>query len=44
MIRELHEERGLTSVIVTHNEKIAAQCDEVWKMTGGNLAADSTGG
>jgi lipoprotein-releasing system ATP-binding protein len=37
MIRELHEERGLTSVIVTHNEKIAAQCDEVWEMEGGKL-------
>jgi lipoprotein-releasing system ATP-binding protein len=37
MIRELHEERGLTSVIVTHNEKIAAQCDEVWEMEGGRL-------
>jgi len=37
MIRELHSERGLTSVIVTHNEKIAAQCDEVWQMEGGRL-------
>jgi lipoprotein-releasing system ATP-binding protein len=37
MIRELHGERGLTSVIVTHNEKIAAQCDEVWEMGGGRL-------
>jgi lipoprotein-releasing system ATP-binding protein len=37
MIRELHEERGLTSVIVTHNEKIASQCDEVWEMEGGKL-------
>jgi lipoprotein-releasing system ATP-binding protein len=37
MIRELHEERGLTSLIVTHNEKIAAQCDEVWEMEGGRL-------
>jgi lipoprotein-releasing system ATP-binding protein len=37
MIRELHEERDLTSVIVTHNEKIAAQCDEVWEMGGGRL-------
>jgi lipoprotein-releasing system ATP-binding protein len=37
MIRELHGERGLTSVIVTHNEKIAAQCDEVWEMEGGKL-------
>ena len=39
MIRELHEERGLTSVIVTHNEKIASQCDEVWEMEGGRLVS-----
>jgi ABC-type lipoprotein export system ATPase subunit len=38
MIRELHAERGLTSIIVTHNEKIAVQCDEVWEMSGGTLA------
>lgn len=38
MIRELHQERGLTSVIVTHNEKLAVQCDEVWEMGSGVLA------
>ena len=32
MIRELHRERGLTSVIVTHNERIAVQCNEVWEL------------
>ena len=37
MIRELHAERGLTSAIVTHNEKLASQCDEVWVMEGGRL-------
>jgi lipoprotein-releasing system ATP-binding protein len=37
VIRELHAERGLTSVIVTHNEKIAVQCDEVWELDAGNL-------
>lgn len=37
MIRELHAERGLTSIIVTHNEKLAAQCDETWEMGGGRL-------
>jgi len=37
MIRELHAERGLTSVIVTHNERLAAQCDETWEMGGGRL-------
>jgi lipoprotein-releasing system ATP-binding protein len=37
MIRELHVERGLTSILVTHNEKLAAQCDEIWKMEAGRL-------
>ncbi len=35
MLRELHSERGLTSVIVTHNERIAVQSDEVWEMDAG---------
>ena len=35
MIRELHAERGLTSVIVTHNERLAVQCDEVWELEAG---------
>ena len=38
MIRELHAERGLTSIIVTHNEKLAAQCDEIWEMEAGKTA------
>ena len=37
MIRELHAERGLTSILVTHNDKLAAQCDEVWEMGAGKL-------
>jgi lipoprotein-releasing system ATP-binding protein len=35
MVRSLHTERGLTSVIVTHNDRIAAQCDEIWEMDAG---------
>lgn len=38
MIRELHSERGLTSVIATHNDKIASQCDEVWELNEGVFA------
>ena len=37
MIRELHAEKALTSVLVTHNEKLAVQCDEVWQLEGGAL-------
>ena len=35
IFRELHRERDLTSVIVTHNERIAVQCDEVWELEAG---------
>jgi lipoprotein-releasing system ATP-binding protein len=37
MIRELHHENELTSVIVTHNEKLAVQCDEVWELDAGKF-------
>ena len=37
VIRALHSERGLTSVIVTHNEKIAAKCDQIWQIDKGKL-------
>ena len=37
MFRELHRERDLTSVIVTHNERIAVQCDEVWELDAGRF-------
>ncbi len=32
LIRELHLLEGLTSIIVTHNEKIAARCDRVFRL------------
>ncbi|PYS42833.1 MAG: lipoprotein-releasing system ATP-binding protein LolD [Acidobacteria bacterium] len=35
MLRELHRERDLTSIIVTHNERIAVRCDEVWELDAG---------
>lgn len=38
MIRELHAEKKLTSVLVTHNERIALQCDEVWELDAGMFA------
>ena len=37
VIRGLHSERSLTSVIVTHNEKIAAKCDQIWQIDKGKL-------
>jgi lipoprotein-releasing system ATP-binding protein len=37
VVRELHAERGLTSIIVTHNEKIASRCPQVWQIENGAL-------
>jgi lipoprotein-releasing system ATP-binding protein len=37
MIRALHAEKELTSVIVTHNERLAVQCDEVWELDAGRF-------
>ncbi len=37
LIRELHQKKGLTSVIVTHNEKVAQFCDKVFLMESGDL-------
>ena len=37
VIRGLHAERGLTSVIVTHNQEIASRCSQVWKIERGRL-------
>jgi ABC-type lipoprotein export system ATPase subunit len=37
LIQELHVRRGLSSVVVTHNEKIAAFCRKVYVMEAGRL-------
>jgi lipoprotein-releasing system ATP-binding protein len=37
LIKDLHERRGLSSVIVTHNEKVARYCDKLYMMEGGRL-------
>jgi len=39
VVRELHAERNLTSIIVTHNEKIASRCPKVWQIEDGGLRA-----
>jgi lipoprotein-releasing system ATP-binding protein len=38
LIRELHATERLTSVIVTHNEQLAATCDRVLRLAGGQLS------
>jgi lipoprotein-releasing system ATP-binding protein len=32
LMRECHQKRGLTSVIVTHNPDLAARCDRIFEM------------
>ena len=37
LILDLHQKKGLSSVIVTHNEKIAAYCHKLYVMEAGEL-------
>jgi lipoprotein-releasing system ATP-binding protein len=39
LLREMHREQGLTSVIATHNPSLAAACDRVLLLEGGRLVA-----
>ena len=38
LVRDMHREYGLTSVIVTHNSSLAAACDRIVRLEGGRLA------
>jgi lipoprotein-releasing system ATP-binding protein len=37
LIREMHREHALTSIIVTHNPALAQACDRVFRLEGGHL-------
>jgi lipoprotein-releasing system ATP-binding protein len=37
LLREMHREHGLTSVIATHNPRLAAACDRVLRLEDGKL-------
>jgi lipoprotein-releasing system ATP-binding protein len=37
LLREMHRERGLTSIIATHNPRLAAACDRVLRLEDGTL-------
>jgi lipoprotein-releasing system ATP-binding protein len=39
LLREMHKVYGLTSVIATHNPRLAAACDRVLRLEGGHLVA-----
>lgn len=38
LLREMHAEHGLTSLIATHNPRLAAACDRVLRLQDGRLA------
>ncbi len=40
LIRQLQREQRLTAVIVSHNERLAAACDRVFRLDGGRLSED----
>jgi lipoprotein-releasing system ATP-binding protein len=42
LLREMHRDFGLTSVIATHNSRLAAGCDRVLRLEGGRLNASHT--
>src|SRR5437868_6275760 len=37
LLREMHVAYGLTSIIATHNPRLAAQCDRILRLEGGRL-------
>jgi len=37
LVLDLHERKGLSSILVTHNEKIARYCDKVYEMAAGAM-------
>ena len=39
LLRRLNRQRGLTMVLVTHNESLASGCDRVLRLEGGRLRA-----
>jgi lipoprotein-releasing system ATP-binding protein len=41
LLREMHQAYGLTSVIATHNLRLAASCDRILRLEGGRLTPAS---
>jgi putative ABC transport system ATP-binding protein len=40
LFRELHAERGMTLVVITHNDKLGTEVDRVLRIVDGRLASD----
>ena len=43
LLREMHRERGLTSIIATHNPRLSAACDRVLRLVDGKLSEEPGG-
>jgi lipoprotein-releasing system ATP-binding protein len=43
LLREMHGEHGLTSIIATHNPRLAAACDRVLRLEQGQLREEGEG-
>ena len=41
LLREMHESYHLTSIIATHNTRLAASCDRVLRLEGGRLTSNA---
>ncbi len=41
LIRDVHQRRGLTSILVTHNLELAARCDRTIRIEAGKLTAEA---
>jgi predicted ABC-type transport system involved in lysophospholipase L1 biosynthesis ATPase subunit len=39
LLRDMHAAYGLTSIIATHNPRLAAACDRVLRLEGGRLSS-----
>jgi ABC-type lipoprotein export system ATPase subunit len=37
LLREMHQAYGLTSIIATHNPRLATACDRILRLEGGRL-------
>ena len=41
LLREMHQAYGLTSIIATHNLRLAAACDRILRLEGGQARASA---
>ena len=42
LLRRIHEERGTTFIVVTHDPRLAARCDRLVELVDGKIARDET--